>query len=142
MFGIHKLFNRKSHPTYISTLTEKVNGHTVDNICRQRITRWSSLSYKCQLYAKRNDDLTYDVFLAYRHDDMDYGKRMVRCSISLQETLKILKERDDAETNRRLSSFVAEDHEAYAKRFIDPDRKSHNIRHVLKRLQENNPPKH
>jgi len=95
-------------------------------------------SYRYQFYARRNKDRKYDIFVKF-NDSFDKGRAMLRCSVSLNDAIGIIRGYDDKITAGRSSTLPEQDRAAYAKRFIDPKRGRNNVRRVQSRLTVANP---
>ncbi len=95
MKALTNIFNKFSYPKTISTQKTIMEGRHIRVLSDNITTKWNFIDYLVVIYAKRNLDNSYDIYLRRHSDLMDYGRTILHEKLSINKAIALLNRYDE-----------------------------------------------
>lgn len=92
---LSNIFDKFSYPKTISLQKSELKGGAISVVSGVNIsTKWQYIDYTVSIYAKRNFDNSYNIYLQRHSEIHDYGRTKLDKNISIHKAISRLKEYD------------------------------------------------
>ncbi len=91
---LNKIFNKFSYPRIISIQNSKLEGIQIEDLCGKKVTKWYYANYDVAIYAKRNFDNSYNIYLRKHTELSDFGRIKLQDKLPIHKAINLLKKYD------------------------------------------------